>query len=196
MNPGLRWAGHDLVFHLLKPSITLNGGVHWLYRAVCQPEREGSEVSVVLHLVRAATSRVVDGVRDHPRPLLPSSIWNIKRGIYPTHPPSATSQHDTEWCVCVAGGGGAMLYLSRHGIWGRQMDPSPVSIILANSHKDKLMIFPKPYLHVLLTFSLETSMSWPCNPTLYQIGQAYGEGEWERDRAKDMNQRAVRRNKP
>lgn len=74
VNAGLRWAGHDLVSHLLKPSIILNGGGYWLHRAVYQPEWEGSEVTVVPHLVRRATSRVVDGVRDQPRPLLPSSI--------------------------------------------------------------------------------------------------------------------------
>lgn len=161
VNTGLRWVGHDLVFHLLKPSIILNGGSYWLHWAVYQPEREGSEVTVVPHLVRRATSRVVDGVRDQPHPLLPSSIWNIKRGIYPTHPLPYPSTRLSAVCVWEREGWGGVLCLSRHGFWGRQMDPSPVSVILSHSHKDKLMIFPNPYLHVLLTFSSEMSMSWP-----------------------------------
>lgn len=74
VNTGLRWMSHDLVSNLLKPSIMLNGGGYWLHQAVYQPEWEGSEVTTVPHLVKAAASRVVDGVRDQPHPLLPSLI--------------------------------------------------------------------------------------------------------------------------
>lgn len=198
VNTGLRWVGHDLVFHLLKPSIILNGGSYWLHWAVYQPEREGSEVTVVPHLVRRATSRVVDGVRDQPHPLLPSSIWNIKRGIYPTHPLPYPSTRLSAVCVCerekVEGG----CYVCRDMVFEVDRWTPPLSLSFSLTHT-KISLWYSPTR--TFTFYLPSVLRCPCRdlckPTLYQTGQAYGEGEREREsdskceRERDVNQRAA-----